>query len=109
MSADDWIPCPFCSKKYQDQIAELRAHLKDEYDVLIAKAYDELKATTESQIQRLEDEEREKSYARVDGTSDYSFNERKEFTTNLGALCPHCNRVWQIDAIAKPEPGSYQL
>lgn len=105
MSADDWIPCPFCSKKYKDQITELKLHLRDEYDVLTAKEYDELKATTESQIQRLDDEEREKSYARVDGTSDYGFNKRKEFVINMGVYCPHCERGWRIDGTFKPDRG----
>lgn len=103
MSADDWISCPFCSKKYRDQIAELRLYLKDQYDVLTAKEYDDLKATTESQIQRLEDEERDKSYARIDGVGDYAFQKDGTFSSNVHAYCPHCERSWDASVTVKPK------
>ena len=103
MSADDWIPCPFCSKKYQDEISDLNARLKRDYEVKTAKEYDELRAQVRNRIQRLEDEQHEKAYARIDGTSDYGFNEQGEFSIGIGAYCPHCERTWGIDATAKPK------
>lgn len=103
MSADDWIPCPLCSKKYRDEISGLNLLLENEYEVLTAKKYDELKATTNRRILEIEEVKRDNSDARIDGVGDYAFHKDGTFSSNIHAYCPHCERSWDASATVKPK------
>lgn len=101
MSADDWIPCPFCSEEYRKQIAELKLELKRAYLVKTAKDYDNFRRQTEMEIDNLSQRIEEVS-ARIDGVRDYGFDKDGNFRIHAGAFCPHCKREWDGEMIAKP-------
>lgn len=102
MSADDWIPCPFCIRKYRDEVGELELKLKEAYETMMAKDYDKFKAQTNRRLSEIKDEEEDKAYLRIDGTSNYWFDEAGNFHSGLGAMCPHCKRQWQINGKGEP-------
>ena len=102
MSADDWIECPFCAKSFNERIEVLRLKLKEEYERMPAKEYDHFKSSTESAIREIEGQKDEVSSARVDGISNFWFDEQGNFEMGISAYCPNCNRQWQIEGKAEP-------
>lgn len=103
MSADDWIPCPFCAKDFNDLIESLKTRLEVEYERMTAKEYDEFKKKVRNKIAVVQLEKEEKSNLRIDGTRNYGFDDDGNFTIYIGASCPHCNRGWSIGGLAEPK------
>lgn len=103
MSADDWLPCPFCSKPFKDRIAELKKERDKNYEILTAKEYDEFKRKLRNTMEVLEHKIRDEATVRIDGVRDYHFSKDGNLAIGIGASCSHCGRYWDISASVAPK------
>jgi len=103
MSADDWIECPFCGKKFDDNIQEKKGRLAEAYKQMIAKDYDELKERIEAAIHELELQKAEESLLRIDNLHSYGFDDAGNLTILLTADCEHCGRKWRLEGKVAPQ------
>jgi hypothetical protein len=100
MSADDWMPCPFCSRQHNESIASLKARLKEEYERMPAKEYDAFKQEIRKKISIIDKVRDEQCTLQI--RYDYGFTDGGEFDVYMGAYCPHCKRTWEIDKSIEP-------
>jgi len=103
MSADDWIECPFCGKKFDDRIKEEKDKLEAAYTKWTAKDYDELKERIEAAIHEIESQKAEMSLLRIDNLHSYGFDTEGNLTILLTADCENCGRKWRLEGKAAPK------
>ena len=77
MSADDYMPCPFCSLKNREEIDKLNKDIEEAYHTMVAEKYDEFKYETEVEIKRLENQIEDVLFLSIYGKNSYGFNKRK--------------------------------
>jgi hypothetical protein len=102
ISADAWVPCPFCSKKAAAEIAELEQKMRDAYDTMIVAQYNKFIRVCEGRIKVLGGLIIEEMSARIDGIHSYEFLDGGNFKMSIYAECPHCGAYWELKMQSKP-------
>ena len=103
MSADAWEPCPFCSKKENEKIANLNKEVSFAYNNATAKEWEALKKVNSEKIEKITKEIENTCYLRIDGVNDYGFDEEGNFEFYISAYCEHCGRTWDGKNKIKPK------
>ena len=108
MSADGWIDCFFCVKKYNDEIAKLKTQLNEAYMTMVACEYDNFEKEINKQIKVIQLEIEEHAQAAIYDISNYDFDEQGNLIKVSYASCANCNRLWKGTHAISPVIRSYK-